>query len=337
MPDMLPTFKSGDPRTKALNAGFLNNVTDRLRNIPQQSLPSSRSGGGQHVLSVYAINNSGGDIDERSVMAIDTVGLNIATDQEMINFQERPLASIDIPTASTNFPVVALESIRDGEIGKVAISGAVVCMVNVTDAGHAYANPTAGDETKMTSGATGQVRILYKPGGTGNKRCWVYLVEQSGAASPASSGASIKEILLNSYEASEDSYVLSVPTGQTLIGNVSISGVIKGIGGTFTEAYRTIPGLALSTTIRGLSNLIYVTNSLEYEAYNLIYKGPEIEVLPFTYHFAIYAYNNSSPFVTRYLRLVTWSKYGDDGSYFAANGTMTGTNRVQAFITYTLT
>jgi hypothetical protein len=54
--------------------------------------------------------------------------------------------------------------------------------INVTSASHDYANPTTSDATKLTSGATGLHRILYKPSGTGTKWCIVRLGEQSSAA-----------------------------------------------------------------------------------------------------------------------------------------------------------
>jgi hypothetical protein len=63
------------------------------------------------------------------------------------------------------------------------IQGVVTVDVNVTDEDHEYATPTENDSTKLTSASSGPARILYKPSGTGTKRCAVRLDETgSGGA-----------------------------------------------------------------------------------------------------------------------------------------------------------
>lgn len=204
MPGPLPRFNHGDSILKALDAGFLNNVVDRLNAIPPKPRTVKESKEPKSTVECYVINNTSAAFPERSVVAITTIGLTIGTDDDILAFQERPLFEIDVPAAASDFPMVCLEPIlANGGIGKVAIGGIAICTVNVTDAGHEYANPTSGDETRMTSGATGQVRILYKPSGTGNKTCVVYLVE------PSITGGEATCVDVNTYDD------LEIPTAWT--------------------------------------------------------------------------------------------------------------------------
>ena len=179
----LPKFFHGDPATKALNAGFLNAIVSRLNDVrPSRIRTRSDRDGPSPTVDCYVVNNTSGPFDIHNVVAAQSVGMTISTGQDKIDFQNKPFFSIDVPAASTDFPMICLEPIpAHGGVGRVAIGGIAVCTVNVTDAAHKYANPTPGDETRMTSAATGQVRILWKDSGTGNKTAVVYLVEPSGS------------------------------------------------------------------------------------------------------------------------------------------------------------
>ena len=65
--------------------------------------------------------------------------------------------------------VVLAEPIASVKIGRAYIGGVCLAKVNVTDAGHAYATITDGEEAYLTSAASGPVQILWKEAGTGQK------------------------------------------------------------------------------------------------------------------------------------------------------------------------
>ena len=181
MPGPLPTFRSGEPVRKLLNARFLNEIVERLNNVPGRQSGRPRGGGGDSsTLVVNVLNDSGGDFAERDILKFTTVGLTVSTAQQMINFQDRPLFEVDVPDAADNAIGIALEPIADGRVGRAVISGVAVCTIDVTDAGHEFAAPTPADETKMTSGDSGPARILWKDSGTGDKTAVVLLGSGSG-------------------------------------------------------------------------------------------------------------------------------------------------------------
>lgn len=183
MPEPLIKFNEGDGAGKALSASFLNNVIERLNAISRKVKTPVAEKEPLATVTCWAINNTSQDFDEFSILLPYRPGLDLTTSSDMLAFQDRPLLDVITPTATTDFPVIAIEPIlKHGGIGKVAIGGVAVCKVHVTDAAHEYANPTIGDVTKMTSGATGQVRIVWKESGTGDKTAVVYLMQSTGGS-----------------------------------------------------------------------------------------------------------------------------------------------------------
>jgi hypothetical protein len=89
--------------------------------------------------------------------------------------RRRPAFSGVAPAAATDPFLVTIDPLADGQIGRAAAAGVVVCQVNVTDATHGYAQPAAGDPTGLASASGGPAQILYKPTGTGVKTCVVLL------------------------------------------------------------------------------------------------------------------------------------------------------------------
>jgi hypothetical protein len=79
------------------------------------------------------------------------------------------------PALENGFGVL-LNPIPDGKLGNedCQISGACIALVDVSDEGHQYAEVVAG-EYVLQSAASGPVRIVWKPSGTGEKTCFVML------------------------------------------------------------------------------------------------------------------------------------------------------------------
>lgn len=134
------------------------------------------------VIEVQALNDTGDDLREYQPAKISSTavgGYELPTNDTV--WQRRPLFTLEVPDATTNFVAVALEAIPDGAIGRVAVGGAVLCDVDVTG-GDQYATPAVGFTTKLTGGTTGSIRILHKPATGGSTyRCVVFLGDQFDA------------------------------------------------------------------------------------------------------------------------------------------------------------
>jgi len=104
----------------------------------------------------------------------------------------RPVLSGGEPTDAADPFVILLEPLGDGAVGRAAIAGLAIAQVDVTDTGHGYAAPTAGDATKLTSAASGPARILWRESGsTGTQACVLLLGGSDGAS--GGTGLTVKE------------------------------------------------------------------------------------------------------------------------------------------------
>jgi hypothetical protein len=78
-----------------------------------------------------------------------------------------PVLQGNTPTASTNDAfVVAVEPIRNGAIGQVAVDGVVQVKLDVLNAADATAGPKVNSRTELQTGG-GNATILWKETGTG--------------------------------------------------------------------------------------------------------------------------------------------------------------------------
>lgn len=191
----MPQFQhraSGD--RLRISASDWNAVLDLARNEQARKLGA---GGGSRTLDavrpsvvVLVSNDSGSDAEQGYVLAVTDALLDPAGSPG--DFLARPLLAGDTPAATDDPFVVLLEPIEDGAVGRAAVAGLAICQVNVTSTGHDYATPTAADAAKLTSGASGPARILWKEtGSTGTQACVVLLGE--GAASGGGSGITVEE------------------------------------------------------------------------------------------------------------------------------------------------
>jgi hypothetical protein len=171
MPIPLPRFSPGDPATKALNADFLNNVVDRLTGFTAPLRTPKKTGERfTSTLEAYAVNNTAEEFPIYSIVRpTGVVPANLNDTSKFLNFQDQPIFTVDVPTVtSASTPFVCLEPISpNGGVGRVAVTGLVVCRVNVIDEDHEYANITPLESGHLTSGVSGRSRILWKGTGTG--------------------------------------------------------------------------------------------------------------------------------------------------------------------------
>jgi hypothetical protein len=174
-----------DPQQRALagtpfrpSAGAWNKMLDAARAFEAGAgVP-----GGVAVphLLVRVRNDTGGDLADGSVLALGVSILDITVPLRVL---PAPMFAGDTPAAVTDAFCVLIEPIPDGKFGLAAISGVVPVEVNVTDAGHGYATPTAASAARLTSAASGPARILDRESGTGNVDAVVLLGGGAGGGS----------------------------------------------------------------------------------------------------------------------------------------------------------
>jgi hypothetical protein len=137
-------------------------------------------------------NDSGADRSTGDILKI-TNAVSM-TPYNLLDCNSRPVLSGDTPGATSDVVAILAEPIKyhatNKQFGKAVITGLVTCTVNITDTSHAFATPTASDATKLTSVASGPIKIIAKESaGTGNKECMVLL--QDIRTPGASGGGSI--------------------------------------------------------------------------------------------------------------------------------------------------
>ncbi len=124
-------------------------------------------------LKVIVYNASASQRTAGDILSVTTALAEFPT--KMREAARRPVLSGTTPTAITNTVVVLLDPIASGAYGQAAVEGVATCTVSILNTSHLYATPTVGDATKLTSAATGPIRILTPQTSTGDKSCMVLL------------------------------------------------------------------------------------------------------------------------------------------------------------------
>jgi hypothetical protein len=94
-----------------------------------------------------------------------------------------PVFGCSAPASASDFVAITTGPVEGGKVGRAVVSGVAVVSVEVTDAGHRYAAPVAGDLFKLKSAAAGPAYLLA-PAGAGTYHTLVLL----GAPPADSSG-----------------------------------------------------------------------------------------------------------------------------------------------------
>jgi len=115
-------------------------------------------GGGGGVQTVLVRNDSGGDLDRFSVVAI---GAPIITpDDNLAEFCRIPPFAADLPAATTDVVAILQEPLAIGAYGHAMLAGVSPVLLTVTAAGDKYAAP-AGSSGRLVTGPTGPWRVIY--------------------------------------------------------------------------------------------------------------------------------------------------------------------------------
>lgn len=158
-----------------------------FRQAGRPDAPPARGGHGG-VVWALALNSTGANLPPYKAAAVTAAGgIDVSgsdpDDDGGPPWQRRPVLTLGEPAAVTDWVCVTLEAIPDGEFGRVAVSGVVLCDVD-SASGATWAAPQVGDTT-LLGGSTGTVRVLHVPSGGGSqRRCVVYLHERPEPAAP---------------------------------------------------------------------------------------------------------------------------------------------------------
>lgn len=117
---------------------------------------------------ILARNDSTGDVPRWGVLEITGIEIDPEDgDTERRSFEELPVVTGDTPSTSTAGKLlIAVEPIKAGKIGRVAVAGVVQVKVNMVESGHTHAAPKSST-AELESAPSGPVEILWSGGTTG--------------------------------------------------------------------------------------------------------------------------------------------------------------------------
>lgn len=154
------------------------------------------------TVEALALNSTGADLREYKPAGVTAAGgYTLSDDTPAADWNRRPLLTLGVPAADTDWVVVTLEAIPAGEIGRVAVSGVCLCDIASASSGSTrWAKATAGSTASLTASATGgTVRVLHVPSTGTPKRCAVYLHERPGTAELCEITPSVRRELIGVY------------------------------------------------------------------------------------------------------------------------------------------
>jgi len=118
--------------------------------------------------SVACRNDSGSDVPLWGVLAITGVAITPSgpTGPATSAFQGQPVVVGVTPSTTTQAVAIAVEPIRNGSYGRVAVHGVVQVKLEVTNASHSFARCKTST-AEMVSEWGGPAQVLWKEAATG--------------------------------------------------------------------------------------------------------------------------------------------------------------------------
>jgi len=164
-----------DPRGHVRPGEKLRIAAEQINWINRQMAADTSFGGGALAgiepgkNIIMARNNTGGDVPRWGVMAIGGVEVNpTAGDTQRRSFEEQPCITGTMPSATTGAAFcIAVEPIKAGKIGRVAVAGVVQAKLTVgSGVTGDRARPHASRDT-LELAADGPARVLWMQSGSG--------------------------------------------------------------------------------------------------------------------------------------------------------------------------
>lgn len=154
-------------------------ATRKINQLPVRGNGPGMSSGPDEQVQVLVRNDTGADLESR--FPIVRLDQPLVTPVDTTDEAGVALRGVQFdgaaPTDGTDF-VVMQGPCPDGEMRPAMLMGLTWCLVDVQDAGHAYATAVAGDSDKLKSSAGG-VAIKWKESGTGEKLAIIHMKGQS--------------------------------------------------------------------------------------------------------------------------------------------------------------
>lgn len=119
---------------------------------------------------LLAKNTTGSEIPRYGVVKFSGAQTDPAiSDDALKAFQERPILTAAAPSSDDISWGIAVDPIKNGEIGRIAIGGVAPVQIDVSDQGHKYAKPKDNSTASIESCAASPsaAAILWKQSGTG--------------------------------------------------------------------------------------------------------------------------------------------------------------------------
>ena len=151
-----------------VSASAWNKIIDEVKFHPRSV--GEDAGFQQSNFRVRMRNTSTGTLERWGVLEIAGMleSPSGATGPGLDTFQSWPglVGAVPTSTAGAAF-AVAVEPIKAGEIGMVAVDGVVQCKLDIEDPGHRYATTKTGSSSELKTASSGEAAILWKESGTG--------------------------------------------------------------------------------------------------------------------------------------------------------------------------
>jgi hypothetical protein len=163
-------------RGQKINKAFSAKAWNRAQAAADLVLDGRNGGSADETLygsspytAVVALNNTGADVARWGIMEITGVQITPTSTAggATAEFERMPVLTGGTPSATTTAWCVAVEPIKSGRIGRVAVAGVVQVKLEVIAAGDKTAFCKASTQ-ELKTGADGTATILWKDSGTGS-------------------------------------------------------------------------------------------------------------------------------------------------------------------------
>ena len=172
MPRSDGRLDAGDKIASAISARAWNSMMDArdlvVGGTLSTSAGASAAGAGGAFCQVMAKNTSGSTIPLWGgcrITGITPSAGTAATGGANAQFARSPTITVAIPSSAstTDATAVALQPIKAGQLGMVAVAGVIQCLATITDTTHTRLS-LAASSANFASGTSGQLELLWKEG-----------------------------------------------------------------------------------------------------------------------------------------------------------------------------